>query len=37
MCFSGFSPTNRSCMIDKVPLVSADSIFDQYGVNRLWK
>ena len=24
-------------MIEKLPLVSADAIFDQYGVTRLWK
>src|SRR5204862_479442 len=24
-------------LIDKLPVVSADAIFDQYGVTRLWK
>ena len=24
-------------LIDRLPLVSADAIFDQYGVSRLWK
>ncbi|HVC96793.1 MAG TPA: type II toxin-antitoxin system VapC family toxin [Pirellulales bacterium] len=24
-------------MVEKVPIISADSIFDQYGVTRLWK
>ena len=25
------------CLVEAVPLVSADAIFDQYGVNRIWK
>lgn len=24
-------------LVEHIPLVSADAIFDQYGVNRLWK
>jgi len=24
-------------MIKKLPLISADAVFDEYGVTRLWK
>ena len=25
------------CLIEGIPLVSADAVFDQYGVRRIWK
>lgn len=24
------------CLVDSIPLVSADSVFDQYGITRVW-
>jgi PIN domain nuclease of toxin-antitoxin system len=25
------------CLVEAVPIVSADSVFDQYGVSRTWE
>lgn len=25
------------CLVEDIPLVSADAVFDQYGVRRIWK
>jgi len=24
------------CLVEQMPLVSADAVFDQYGIQRLW-
>jgi PIN domain nuclease of toxin-antitoxin system len=25
------------CLVEQVPVISADAVFEQYGVNRIWK
>jgi PIN domain nuclease of toxin-antitoxin system len=25
------------CLVEAIPIVSADSVFDQYGVGRIWE
>ena len=29
-------PLVAQCLVESIPLVSADSVFDQYGITRVW-